>query len=227
MGGLGNKEIMASNILRLMEENGKTRAQICNDLGFKYSTFSEWVQGVKYPRIDKIEQMAIYFGVLKSDLIEEHHSSTAGDEDMATDKPRLSITMEEDMLGEVEQFQQRHNITTKSKAIIRLTKIGLETVNKTNDIINIYDSLDAHGQHMVEVVAAEEQARLDSAKRPAPKKPTPPPVEVAGPAVEPDYRQMPFAAHGPVPEAYTEEEGASVEGFQREVARRKHAKKND
>lgn len=140
---------------------------------------------------------------------------------MATDKPRFSITMEEDMLGEVEQFQQMHNISTKSKAVIRLTKIGLETVNKTNDIINIYDSLDAHGQRMLEVVAAEEQARLDGTKHPATKKPTPPPVEVAGPAVEPDYRQMPFAAHGPVPEEYTPEQADAVERFQREVGRRK------
>lgn len=40
---------------------------------FSYSTFSEWVNGAKYPRIDKVEMPANYFGIKKSDLIEEDH----------------------------------------------------------------------------------------------------------------------------------------------------------
>ena len=47
------------------------RKQVCDDLGFKYTTFTDWYNGNKYPRIDKIEILADYFGVLKSDLIEE------------------------------------------------------------------------------------------------------------------------------------------------------------
>jgi ribosome-binding protein aMBF1 (putative translation factor) len=39
--------------------------------GFPYSTITEWINGKKYPRIDRIEVMADYFGILKSDLIEE------------------------------------------------------------------------------------------------------------------------------------------------------------
>lgn len=65
-----NKQVLAANLRRFMEEQGKTRAQVCADLGFKYSTFCEWLQGVKYPRIDKIERLAAYFGVRKADLIE-------------------------------------------------------------------------------------------------------------------------------------------------------------
>lgn len=70
MAGEENKQVLAANLRRLMEEQGKTRAQVCTDLGFKYSTFSEWLQGVKYPRIEKIEALAAYFGVRKADLIE-------------------------------------------------------------------------------------------------------------------------------------------------------------
>ena len=54
-----------------MEITGKTRNTICDDLGFKYTTFTDWVNGNKYPRIDKIEMLANYFGIKKSDLIEE------------------------------------------------------------------------------------------------------------------------------------------------------------
>lgn len=71
MSGLGNKEIFSKNLKRYIQLSGKTRIEICRDLNFSYSTFSEWVNGIKYPRIDKIEMLANYFGIKKSDLIEE------------------------------------------------------------------------------------------------------------------------------------------------------------
>jgi transcriptional regulator with XRE-family HTH domain len=54
-----------------MEKKGVTNQQLCDALGFKYTTFMDWIKGVTYPRIGKVEAMANYFGVLKSDLIEE------------------------------------------------------------------------------------------------------------------------------------------------------------
>jgi len=70
MSSLGNKEIMAQNIKRLMELYQKDRTDICKDLGFKYTTFTDWINGNTYPRIDKIEMMANYFGISKADLVE-------------------------------------------------------------------------------------------------------------------------------------------------------------
>lgn len=75
MSNLGNKEIMAQNIQRLMEQKGVDRKDLCNALGFKYTTFVDWVNGKTYPRIDKIEKMANYFGVPKSELVEEYNGS--------------------------------------------------------------------------------------------------------------------------------------------------------
>ncbi len=74
MGDLGNKAIMAENIKYYMKKNNKSRNDICDDLGFKYTTFSDWVNGKKYPRIDKIEMMANYFGVEKSALVEKRNN---------------------------------------------------------------------------------------------------------------------------------------------------------
>ena len=71
MGDLGNKAVFSKNLRSLMSQFGKDRRQVCDDLGFKYTTFTDWYNGNKYPRIDKIEILADYFGVLKSDLIEE------------------------------------------------------------------------------------------------------------------------------------------------------------
>lgn len=70
MSDLGNKEVMASNIQHYMNKFGKTRKDMCDTLGVKYTTFTDWVKGNTYPRIDKIELMANYFGIKKSDLVE-------------------------------------------------------------------------------------------------------------------------------------------------------------
>lgn len=66
-----NKQVMAKNIRRYMEKKGVTNQQLCDALGFKYTTFLDWIKGVTYPRIGKIEAMANYFGCEKSDLIED------------------------------------------------------------------------------------------------------------------------------------------------------------
>ena len=70
MSDLGNKEIFAKNLKYYMELNQKDRNDICKDLNFPYTTFAEWDNGKIYPRIDKIEMIANYFNIKKSDLIE-------------------------------------------------------------------------------------------------------------------------------------------------------------
>jgi len=69
---LGNKEIMAKNIRRYLELNDMTQTDLCNALNLKFMTVSDWVNAKSYPRIDKIEMMANYFGISKADLVEEH-----------------------------------------------------------------------------------------------------------------------------------------------------------
>lgn len=66
-----NKQIMAHNIQRYMDQRGITRQQLCDALDIKYTTLRDWLKGITYPRIGKVEAMANYFGCEKSDLIEE------------------------------------------------------------------------------------------------------------------------------------------------------------
>lgn len=77
MSNLGNKEIMARNIRRYMDELQLDRNSICSDLGIKYTTFTDWINAKTYPRIDKIEMLANYFHVSKADLVEEYDSQTS------------------------------------------------------------------------------------------------------------------------------------------------------
>lgn len=73
---------MAKNIQYYMDLYNKTRNDICQDLGIKYTTFTDWIKANTYPRIDKIELMANYFNIEKSDLIEEHNK-----ESVQSDRP--------------------------------------------------------------------------------------------------------------------------------------------
>lgn len=72
MSALGNKQVMAYNIKRYMDSMGISRREFCQRLGFAYSTVTDWLNAEKYPRIDKIEIMANFFGVSKADLVEPH-----------------------------------------------------------------------------------------------------------------------------------------------------------
>lgn len=64
------RKIFANNLNRYMQINGKTQADLIKDLKYSSSTISNWCTGQKIPRMDKIEQLATYFGINKSDLIE-------------------------------------------------------------------------------------------------------------------------------------------------------------
>ena len=66
-----SKETFAKNLTRYIEESGKTQKDIADYVGVSAPTMSDWANGKIFPRIDKIEMLANYFGCLKSDLIED------------------------------------------------------------------------------------------------------------------------------------------------------------
>lgn len=66
-----NKNIFAKNLTYYRKLHKKSRKDVCTALGISYYTYSDWENGKKYPRMDKVERLANYFGILKSDLIEE------------------------------------------------------------------------------------------------------------------------------------------------------------
>lgn len=80
---IGNKEVFAKNLKKQIIRKGKDRRQISEELCISYSTLTDWINAKKYPRINKIEILAEYFGVSKSDLIEDF-------EDIKKDNDRLS-----------------------------------------------------------------------------------------------------------------------------------------
>lgn len=83
MSDLGNKEIFAKNLKYYMELNHKDRNDVCRDLEIPYTTFAEWYNANIYPRIDKIQMLANYFEIKKSDLVEDKRKQSAFDNKQA------------------------------------------------------------------------------------------------------------------------------------------------
>lgn len=75
MSNLGNKDVFAKNLKYYMELNNKSRYDIAKITNVPYSTVSSWCNALYYPRIDKIEMLANYFNILKSDLVEDKETS--------------------------------------------------------------------------------------------------------------------------------------------------------
>lgn len=65
------KKIFAKNLKHYMVASGKNQMDLMRDLGLSSSTVSNWCTGSKLPRMDKVQMLADYFHILKSDLLEE------------------------------------------------------------------------------------------------------------------------------------------------------------
>ena len=69
--GTWSKEVFARNLKFYMNKSGMNQKEMAQIVGVSAPAFCEWLNAKKYPRIDKIEILANYFGILKSDLIED------------------------------------------------------------------------------------------------------------------------------------------------------------
>lgn len=76
MSDLDNRQIMSENLNRLMKEQGVNRKQLSIDTDIGYTTLSSWITGKAYPRVDKIDQLAQYFGVDSTELTTKHYQYT-------------------------------------------------------------------------------------------------------------------------------------------------------
>ncbi|WP_323710561.1 helix-turn-helix domain-containing protein [Mammaliicoccus lentus] len=65
------RKILSENLQKLMKNNNVTQKELSEELGVSQSTISNWIKEVKYPRIDKVEMLAKYFNVPKSDITEQ------------------------------------------------------------------------------------------------------------------------------------------------------------
>lgn len=75
-----DKKIFANNLRRYMEANDKKAVDVCSYLGVAKSTVSSWLNAEKMPRMDKVEKLANWLRIQKSDLIEEKSPAISEDD---------------------------------------------------------------------------------------------------------------------------------------------------
>ena len=93
MTSIGNKSIMAKNLNYYVNRSGKTQKELAEIVGVATSTFNDWMKGKKYPRIDKIEILANFFGILKSDLIEDADQKNSLEELALTEGEKMVLEL--------------------------------------------------------------------------------------------------------------------------------------
>lgn len=110
---MDNKAIFASNLNHYMNEKGKSRREVAEAIDVSYFTFTDWVKGKKFPRMDKVEKLAAYFGIKISDLIEK---KTIENNPKETAELHFEILMDEDFVGMFEEFK---SLDAKKKQIVK------------------------------------------------------------------------------------------------------------
>ena len=86
--------VFANNLKMYMDLHGKSRKDVCEALGISYYTFSDWCNAKKFPRINSLEALANYFGIEKSDLLENKKEKPSNEERLSEKKKELMLFLE-------------------------------------------------------------------------------------------------------------------------------------
>lgn len=77
MSEIEQKRIFQRNLLKYISASGKTQREIAEAIGVSPQTFNTWCQGIALPRMGKVQLLADYFHINKSDLIEEREQTNS------------------------------------------------------------------------------------------------------------------------------------------------------
>lgn len=110
---LWSKEVFAKNLNKYIERTGISQKELAEIIGVSAPTMNDYTKAKKFPRIDKIEKMANYFGILKSDLIEEK-TIDSHQKEMA--EIHVEMIMDED-LGEI--FEDFKKLDANKRKIVK------------------------------------------------------------------------------------------------------------
>lgn len=110
---MGNRDIFASNLNYYMKLNKISRKELADAIDVSYFTLTDWVKGKKFPRMDKVEKLAKYFGIKISDLV-ENKSIEKNPVGMA--EKHVEMIMDEDLVEVYEYFK---SLDTKKRKIVK------------------------------------------------------------------------------------------------------------
>ena len=78
------KIIFSNNLKRLVANSNLPQREIAKRIKVSPQTFNTWTQGIAIPRMSKIQLLADFFTIEKSDLIEEKNNIVSENQDIST-----------------------------------------------------------------------------------------------------------------------------------------------
>lgn len=72
----GEKMVFQKNLLKHLHLSNKTQKEVADAIHVSPQTFNTWCQGIAVPRMEKLQLLADYFHISKSDLIEENSTNS-------------------------------------------------------------------------------------------------------------------------------------------------------
>ncbi len=70
---------------------------------------------------------------------------------MATNKPRIPVTLEPELLEQVTAYRLRRGISSQSKAIRQLVRLGLESVEHEGRAVPLSEARDSQERELLEI----------------------------------------------------------------------------
>ena len=65
------RQVFAENLKHYIQEKGVTQKEVAEALNMSQGAFSDWMSLRRYPRMDAVQKLAEFFGIEKSDLVED------------------------------------------------------------------------------------------------------------------------------------------------------------
>lgn len=148
---LGNKKVMGDNIQYYMDINKIERREFAKALGVPYSSLTDWINGNTYPRIDKIQRMADYFHIEKSDLVEPRNSSKKTESIRIPVLGRIAAGIPLEMIEDIVDWEEVDAETAKQGEIFALQIKGnsMEPRIVDGDVVILHRQEDAESGDIV------------------------------------------------------------------------------
>lgn len=135
------KAIFSKNLSNQLYAHNKTQSDICKHMNVSSATASDWCNGKKLPRLDKIQSLCNWFGIEKSDLLEE--KSSFKERDMAILEAQENISSAKKVLEDM----SKHLTERKANELYQLFSAYENLTDKNQEVIrNLMDSLAQKGE---------------------------------------------------------------------------------
>lgn len=102
-----DKKVFAQNLNNYISKNGLKRIDLCKVCNVSKAAVSGWCNGTLIPRIDKIETLAEYFGISKSDLLENKEDRQVELTDLQKQVVDYVLSLPEEKLEALYEFLRK------------------------------------------------------------------------------------------------------------------------